>query len=75
MSLTHTDVVEARLIQAHAAILAIQNGWDNEAGEFILPPKHLQNALWAVEELLAQANKAVEQISSDAGPAPLLAAA
>jgi hypothetical protein len=63
------DTLDARLLQAQAAILAIQNCWDHQEKDFTLPPNYLHAALWAAEELLAQgleALKAMEESQSSA---------
>ena len=57
------EVVAARLEQVEGVLLAIVNTYDDTEGEFMLPGKHMNNALWAVQELVEQARQASRSLS------------
>ncbi len=56
------DQLIARLSQVSGAVSAIRLTYDDTAHRYQLPPRDMENALWAVEDLLAQALQAADQL-------------
>ena len=66
VALDRTDALDtllARLDQISGALTAIRNTYDDRFDEYMLPPSHMRNALWAMAELLDQAREAAEKLT------------
>lgn len=61
--LDHANVLTARLTQATAMIRALQSAAEND-GDMPLAKESLQGSLWAVQELLGQAEYAATRVTS-----------
>lgn len=56
------DQLIARLSQISGTVSAIRSTYDDTAHRYLLPPRDMENTLWAVEDLLAQALEAANQL-------------
>lgn len=56
------DVLLARLDQISGTLIALRNTYDDKEGEYMVPAEHMENALWAVQELLDQAQDAAKKL-------------
>lgn len=56
------DLLIARLSQISGTVSAIRSTYDDDAHRYLLPPRDMENVLWAVEDMLAQAQDAASQL-------------
>ena len=58
------DTLAVVIGQARAISIVMANGYDDEGDAFITPDKYLRDALFAIDDLLIQAEDAVDALVS-----------
>jgi|1186.fasta_scaffold709273_1 hypothetical protein len=66
---TPTDTLGSRITQLKGVVNAIQNTYDDESNGYMMPDPRLYDAMWAVVELIDQAEAAFHSLIDEQGPA------